>query len=89
VLNLYGSATEAQAAKAVAAFRDALTAQADIAINLSGLRLVDARFLGLLLMLRKALIARGARLSFIGVSRRIERLFRRNEVSFLLSDTQP
>jgi N-acetylglucosaminyldiphosphoundecaprenol N-acetyl-beta-D-mannosaminyltransferase len=89
VLSLYGSATEAQAAKAVAAFRDALTAQADIAINLSGLRLVDARFLGLLLMLRKALIARGARLSFIGVSRRIERLFRRNEVSFLLSDAQP
>jgi len=47
---------------------------------------VDARFLGLLLMLRKQLKARNTVLRFTAISRRLERMFRLNGCGYLLPD---
>ena len=89
VISLGGSATESHVAKATACFREALTDKKDIVINLSDTCLIDARFLGLLLMLRKELKSCQSELRFIAVPRAIERIFRLNEADFLLSaDTQ-
>jgi N-acetylglucosaminyldiphosphoundecaprenol N-acetyl-beta-D-mannosaminyltransferase len=52
---------------------------------LSHTRLVDARFLGLLLMLRKRLRERQLGLELAGVSSRLEKWFHLNGVGFLLS----
>ena len=57
-----------------------------VVINLSAVREIDQRFLGLLLMLRKCLRRRGTQLLFIGVSDRIRRLFQLNELEFLLKE---
>ena len=57
----------------------------EITIDLSDTSTVDARFLGLLLILRKQLKRQHGRLTFIGASRRVAKLFRYNELSFLLA----
>jgi anti-anti-sigma regulatory factor len=46
---------------------------------------IDARFLGLLLMLRKKLKGSGANPIFIGLPPALERIFRLNGLEFLLS----
>ncbi len=61
----------------------------DIIIDLSTTRMIDARFFGLLLMLRKELKSRGASLTFTGVSRAMQRIFRCSELEFLLSPAAP
>ena len=89
VISMCGNASERHIAKAIVCFQEALTAKQDIIIDLSKTLLIDARFLGLLLMLRKELKSRGAKLIFNGVSRGIERIFRLNELEFLLSPAPP
>jgi N-acetylglucosaminyldiphosphoundecaprenol N-acetyl-beta-D-mannosaminyltransferase len=84
IISLCGVASERQVPKAVECFQEALTGDQNITIDLSNTRLIDARFLGLLLMLRKELRNRGARLILTGVSGPIERIFRLNELEFLL-----
>jgi len=84
IISLWGNATERNIDKAVSCFRKALAGKHEVIINLSDTRLIDARFFGLLLMLRKQLKARGARLAFTGVSRMMKRMFRFNELEFLL-----
>jgi N-acetylglucosaminyldiphosphoundecaprenol N-acetyl-beta-D-mannosaminyltransferase len=88
-ISLRGKATEDQVGKALSCFTEALAAQKDIIINLCDTNLVDARFLGLLLMLRKELKNRGARLKFTALSHAIERIFRLNELGFLLAENEP
>jgi N-acetylglucosaminyldiphosphoundecaprenol N-acetyl-beta-D-mannosaminyltransferase len=88
-ISLCGIASEGQIRKAQACFQEALTAKQNIIIDLSKTRLIDARFFGLLLMLRKELKSRGAKLIFTGSSRGIERRFRLNELEFLLSTAPP
>ena len=56
------------------------------AINFTKTRLIDARFLGLLVMLRKHLEGQRRHLSFTGVSPRIAKRFRMNGFGFLLHD---
>jgi N-acetylglucosaminyldiphosphoundecaprenol N-acetyl-beta-D-mannosaminyltransferase len=85
MVSLCGIASETHIPKAIACFQEALTTKQNIIIDLSNTRLIDARFLGLLLMLRKELKSRGAKLILSGVSRGIERIFRLNELEFLLS----
>ena len=51
-------------------FQDAAAAAKDIVINFTDTRLIDARFLGLLLMLNKQLKRRQRRLSLTGFSPR-------------------
>jgi N-acetylglucosaminyldiphosphoundecaprenol N-acetyl-beta-D-mannosaminyltransferase len=70
--------------KATLHFQEALAGNRDVVIDLSDTRQIDARFLGLLLMLRKELRSRGAELRFAAVPRSIERIFRLNELGFLL-----
>jgi N-acetylglucosaminyldiphosphoundecaprenol N-acetyl-beta-D-mannosaminyltransferase len=85
MISLCGVASERHIPKATSCFQEALTGKQNIIIDLSNTRLIDARFLGLLLMLRKELRSRGAKLIFTGVSHAIERIFRFNELGFLLS----
>ena len=84
VLSPKGAATAQNIDIAAAAFRTALGANKDVTINLDGTELVDARFLGLLLMLNKNLKEGGCALTFARVPARIARLFRLNEFGFLL-----
>ena len=84
-IGLEGDATERNIAQAIACWRETLTAtNKAVVFDLSGTRVIDARFFGLLLMLRKRLKGQGATLTFIGVSPAMERLFRLNELGFLL-----
>src|SRR6266700_2139384 len=83
-ISLAGMATISNIAIAVPIFRDALAKSSDLTIDVSALRVIDARFFGLLLMVRKQLIEQGGRLQFAGVSRRMERAFRLNRFNFLL-----
>jgi N-acetylglucosaminyldiphosphoundecaprenol N-acetyl-beta-D-mannosaminyltransferase len=88
-ISLCGIASETHISKATSCFQEALTGRKNIIIDLSNTRLIDARFFGLLLMLRKELKSRGARLIFTGVSGAIERIFRLSELEFLLAAVRP
>jgi N-acetylglucosaminyldiphosphoundecaprenol N-acetyl-beta-D-mannosaminyltransferase len=84
-IGLSGDAIGRHVKQAIACFRETLTAtNKAVVFDLSGTRVIDARFFGLLLMLRKRLKGQGATLTFIGVSPALERLFRLNELGFLL-----
>jgi N-acetylglucosaminyldiphosphoundecaprenol N-acetyl-beta-D-mannosaminyltransferase len=85
VIGLCGSASEAHIPKAISSFQEALAGNGDVVIDLSDTRLIDARFLGLLLMLRKELRSRKSKLRFTGASRGMARIFRLSELGFLLS----
>jgi N-acetylglucosaminyldiphosphoundecaprenol N-acetyl-beta-D-mannosaminyltransferase len=84
-LALLGAATTHHAEEAASFFRDLAPIQAEVVIDVSGAQFIDARFFGLLLMFRKLLIQRGARLKFAGASPGIARIFRLNGVAFLLA----
>lgn len=83
VVGLCGVASEQHVSKAISCFEEALASRQDIIVDLTNTRLIDARFLGLLLMLRKELKSQGARLTINGASRSIERIFRLHELGFL------
>jgi N-acetylglucosaminyldiphosphoundecaprenol N-acetyl-beta-D-mannosaminyltransferase len=83
-INLIGDATAAHVDKAVAHFRGVTDPARSLTLDLSATRAIDARFFGLLLMLRKQLNEQGAALTFRGVSARMVRTFRRHGVPFLL-----
>jgi N-acetylglucosaminyldiphosphoundecaprenol N-acetyl-beta-D-mannosaminyltransferase len=89
LISLSGVASEEQILPAISCFEDALAYEKNIVFDLSNLELIDARFLGLLLMLRKELKTRKAKLFFTGVSRSIKRIFCLSELEFLLSSPQP
>ena len=85
-VRLPGYATAAPVPEAIACFGQAVASQKRaVVVDLSQTRAVDARFFGLLLMLRKQLKSRGAALQFQGVSSRLQRLFRLNALEYLLS----
>lgn len=86
VLSLSGSATAPQVEKAASWFRHALEANSDVVLDLSRVSLIDSRFMGLILMLRKTLAGEGARLSFRDVPRSIRRLLRLNGFGYLLAN---
>jgi N-acetylglucosaminyldiphosphoundecaprenol N-acetyl-beta-D-mannosaminyltransferase len=85
VLALSGAATHEHVYQAVSGFREAVKTGKKVVINLSDICLVDARFLGLLLMVRKCLKEEGKDLKLVGLSPRLEKLFHLNGVGFLLS----
>ena len=64
VVSLHGCATAAHIHKIVPVFRDAISGGKHIILDFYEVRVVDARFLGLLLMLRKKLRGTGADLTF-------------------------
>ena len=81
---------EQHLAGVIAHGRAALAAdKSRLIVDLSKVDAVDARFLGLLLMLRKCVGHRkGGRLEVIGASAAIMRMFRLNEVAFLLTTSE-
>jgi N-acetylglucosaminyldiphosphoundecaprenol N-acetyl-beta-D-mannosaminyltransferase len=87
-ISLGGVASEDQIVPAISCFEEALTYRKNIVLDLDGLQFIDARFLGLLLMLRKELKIRKTQLSFTGVSSSISRIFRLNELEFLLASDE-
>jgi N-acetylglucosaminyldiphosphoundecaprenol N-acetyl-beta-D-mannosaminyltransferase len=85
LISLRGAATENDVPKAILQFEKALSENKDIIIDLSDTVQIDARFLGLLLMLRKELGSQGKRLKFTAVPPAIGRVFYLSELGFLLS----
>jgi N-acetylglucosaminyldiphosphoundecaprenol N-acetyl-beta-D-mannosaminyltransferase len=67
-LGLSGAATADQVETAIRPFEEALAAKKRIAIDLAKTSEIDARFLGLLLMVRKQLRAEGNDLEFTGIT---------------------
>jgi len=88
-ISLAGMATGNNVASAILGFRDALAKSSQLTVDVSELRLIDARFFGLLLMVRKHLHEQGGRLEFAGISPRMERVFRLNRFGFLLPSRDP
>jgi N-acetylglucosaminyldiphosphoundecaprenol N-acetyl-beta-D-mannosaminyltransferase len=84
-LGLSGACTARNAEKAVPVFREAIATRKDLAINLSNTSAIDARFLGLLLMVRKEAKKGRADMGFTGVPSRLQKLFKLNGVEFLLA----
>jgi N-acetylglucosaminyldiphosphoundecaprenol N-acetyl-beta-D-mannosaminyltransferase len=84
-VSLSGFAVADHIDRVISHFRDALATRKQIVIDFSETRAVDARFLGLLLMLRKQLRAHQSALRLAGISRRLERTFRANGLGYLLS----
>lgn len=86
-LTVAGDATAAHVEEAIPRFRDAVAAgTAVVILDLSDVRALDARFLGLVLMLRKSVQARGATLTLAGVSAAIRRTLRLHAAAFLLAE---
>lgn len=85
-VRLFGDATEQHIAKAVDSFQDVVINRNRIVVtDFSGVRYVDARFLGLLLMFRKQLKRKRTGFRIVGASPSIRRIFYLNELGFLLS----
>jgi N-acetylglucosaminyldiphosphoundecaprenol N-acetyl-beta-D-mannosaminyltransferase len=74
-LSLSGPADAQHVDSAIPAFRDATASRKQVTLDFSNVRAIDARFLGLLLMLKKKLKSDGAAPRFTGVSPLLERIF--------------
>ena len=83
-LSVNGNAIGRHVDGAAASFRNAAAAGKDVRINFTNTRQMDARFLGLLLMLNKHLKKRGLQLGITRPPPRIARIFRQNGFEFLL-----
>jgi N-acetylglucosaminyldiphosphoundecaprenol N-acetyl-beta-D-mannosaminyltransferase len=83
-VSLSGFAVARHVDRIVSVFRDALATKKRMFVDLSETCAIDARFLGLLLMVRKQLTASGVGLIFIGLSPALESIFRLNGLGFLL-----
>ena len=84
IINLDGIATAKTVEKAAVLFENACATSKDIVINFTNTHQIDARFLGLILMLDKHLKKQGHQLWLSGTSPRVKRLFRLNGFEFLL-----
>jgi N-acetylglucosaminyldiphosphoundecaprenol N-acetyl-beta-D-mannosaminyltransferase len=85
VLILSGAAISAHVGRITAWFSSALAAKQPITIDLAGVHTIDARFLGLLLMLRKLLTRKGLRLTLVRPTLGVRWLLRLNGFDFLLA----
>lgn len=69
----------------VASFREALSLDGDVEIDLAGVSTIDARFLGVLLVLRKVLEFKGREMKLTGVTATLERIIGLHGADFLLA----
>jgi len=81
-LSLSGAADAQHVDRAIPAFRAALAARKQVTLDFSDVCAIDARFLGLLLMLRKQLMAKGGVANFMGVSPVLAKIFRFGGLEF-------
>jgi ABC-type transporter Mla MlaB component len=84
IFRLSGDATIQHVVKAVECFRAGMPVQKRIVIDFAGVRRIDPRFTGFLLVLRKSLESRGSRLEITGVSRQTQNIFFLNGFRFFL-----
>lgn len=86
-LVMIGAASARHVALATTHFREAVgLGRAHTIIDLSRVSSIDARFIGALMMLRKCLRERNARLEIVGASRALQRLFKLHAASYLLGN---
>jgi N-acetylglucosaminyldiphosphoundecaprenol N-acetyl-beta-D-mannosaminyltransferase len=85
-VKLAGHAVERHVANAIPVFREAIESH-QLTVDVSGLKAIDPRFLGLLLVVRKQVSARGGHLQIVGASSRLRRAFRLNRFEFLLNSS--
>jgi N-acetylglucosaminyldiphosphoundecaprenol N-acetyl-beta-D-mannosaminyltransferase len=83
-LSLSGAATACHVSNAIPYFQEARDTGKPVIINFTDTDRIDARFVGLLLMLNKQLKKRQLPMTFEGVPSRVERILRLNEFRFLL-----
>jgi N-acetylglucosaminyldiphosphoundecaprenol N-acetyl-beta-D-mannosaminyltransferase len=81
-VSLSGPAVARHVAQAIPAFREAIATKKRITLDFSNTRTIDARFLGLLLMLKKTLKSTGAAPVSVVLSSGLERIFRLNRLDF-------
>ncbi len=84
-IKLTGMAVAGHINKAIECFRNVIASRREILVDVSEVRDIDPRFLGLLLMVRKLLSDQGQMLKFSGVSGPVRRIFRLNRFEYLLS----
>ena len=84
-IGLSGVASARNVEEARLCFQRALRSGKQVIIDCSGLRFLDARFLGLLIILRKQLLHAGLGPSLVGVSPKIARILRLNGLEGFLS----
>jgi N-acetylglucosaminyldiphosphoundecaprenol N-acetyl-beta-D-mannosaminyltransferase len=85
IVRISGPATEQHVAKTNETLEQLLSrGTSTVCLELARVHWIDARFLGLILMLRKALNEQGGRLTLRGASPKLARLFRLHRVAFLL-----
>jgi N-acetylglucosaminyldiphosphoundecaprenol N-acetyl-beta-D-mannosaminyltransferase len=87
-LILAGAAIADNVDTAIEIFREAVARRRDIRIDLSHTHVIDSRFLGAFLMLRKTTRKRGTDLNFIGASWQLQKQFRLHATGFLLAQHQ-
>ena len=90
VVHLSGDATADSVARAKVHFREAISASRHLIVDLRDTQQIDARFLGLLLMVRKSVTARNGTINFIGISARLKQIFTLHDVDYILpKDNSP
>jgi N-acetylglucosaminyldiphosphoundecaprenol N-acetyl-beta-D-mannosaminyltransferase len=87
-IRISGCAVDRNVDKIIPAFRNAIAMKKRTIIDLSNTCAIDARVLGLILMLRKALKGSVGDPAFIGLSNELKKIFRLNGMGFLLA-TEP
>jgi N-acetylglucosaminyldiphosphoundecaprenol N-acetyl-beta-D-mannosaminyltransferase len=89
-LSLSGPADAQHVGRAIPAFRIAVASGKQVRLDFSNVSAIDARFLGLLMMLGKQLEARGCVSTFVGVSPLLARICRLGGLEFRsASGSQP
>jgi N-acetylglucosaminyldiphosphoundecaprenol N-acetyl-beta-D-mannosaminyltransferase len=81
-VSLAGHANARNVDKAIPPFRTAIETKKRITLDFSNTLTIDARFLGLLLMLKKKLKSDGTTITFVGLSPGLQRIFRLNRLEF-------
>lgn len=87
-LTLSGPATRRNVQTALASFRELSMTKRTIRINLAKISVIDARFLGLLLMLNKQAKRHNTELVFFAASYWLRSIFRLNGADFLLDRSE-
>jgi N-acetylglucosaminyldiphosphoundecaprenol N-acetyl-beta-D-mannosaminyltransferase len=82
-LSLSGPASARNVNKAINAFRSAILKKKCVMLDFSNTRTIDARFLGLLLMLEKNLKSTDVTIAFMGLSPGLQKIFRLNGMEFI------
>ena len=82
-LSFCGPLTTRQTEQIIPAFRDAMATKRNIILDLSNSLVADARFLGLLLMMRKNLRANNCTLTVTGLSFGLRKIFQLNHLDTL------